>query len=217
MRLYDASESKRSHGTDGTQCTLLVLDSGAQQLVEATIGVVEHFATRHHATPGDVGLVEKWMQHRNDTSSLQALSRKGFIVDTMEVSAPWSKLTGIVAAVTSSILAVNGARSASVHLSHSYLDGACLYFTFASEVPPEIGLESQYVGLWDAAQRAALSSGSNVSHHHGIGINRARFLADSLGAAFGVLAAMKKALDPGDIMNPGKLGLPTKRGKVVWP
>ena len=217
LRLYDAMESKRSHGTDGTQCTLLVLDSGAQQLVEATIGVVEHFATRHHATPGDVGLVEKWMQHRNDTSSLQALSRKGFIVDTMEVSAPWSKLTGIADAVTSSILAVNGARSASVHLSHSYLDGACLYFTFASEVPPEIGLDSQYVGLWDAAQRAALSSGSNVSHHHGIGINRARFLAESLGAAFGVLAAMKKALDPGDIMNPGKLGLPTKRGKVVWP
>ncbi len=217
LRLYDATESKRSHGTDGTQCTLLVLDSGEQQLVEATIDIVEQSAARHHAKPGDVGLVENWMQHRNDTSQLQALSRKGFIVDTMEVSAVWSKLTSIIAAVTGSIMAVDGARSASVHLSHSYLDGACLYFTFASEVPPEIGVDSQYVKLWDAAQRAALSSGSNVSHHHGIGINRARFMAESLGAAFSVLVAMKHALDPSDIMNPGKLGLPTRRGKVVWP
>jgi len=217
LRLYDATESKRIHGTDGKQCTLLVLDSGEQDLIEATIRVVEQFAARHRAKPGDVGLVEKWMQHRNDTSSLQVLSRKGFIVDTMEVSAPWSKLTGIIAAVIGSILAVGGARSASVHLSHSYLDGACLYFTFASEVPPEVGVDAQYVKLWDAAQRAALSSGSNVSHHHGIGINRARFMAESLGASFGVLASMKHALDPCDIMNPGKLGLPTKRGKVVWP
>ncbi len=217
LRLYDATESKRSHGANGTQCALLVLDRGEQHLVEATIRVVEQFAARHDAKPGDVDLVEKWMLHRNDTSSLQALIRKGFIVDTMEVAAPWSKLTAIVAAVTGTIMAFDGARSASVHLSHSYLDGACLYFTFASEVPPEIGVDLQYVKLWDAAQRAALSSGSNVSHHHGIGINRARFMAESLGAAFSVLAAMKHALDPVDIMNPGKLGLPTKRGKVVWP
>ena len=28
LRLYDGAESKRSHGGDGTQCTLLVLDEG---------------------------------------------------------------------------------------------------------------------------------------------------------------------------------------------
>lgn len=217
LRLYDSTESKRSHGLDGTQCTLLVLDSGDRDIVESTIRVVEHSAAKHNAITGDVGLVEKWMHHRNDTSGLQALSRKGFIVDTMEVSAPWSRLTGIVEAVKGAIMAVDGARSASVHLSHSYLDGACLYFTFASEVPQEIGVDAQYVKIWDAAQRAALASGSNISHHHSIGINRARFMAESLGAAFNVLVGMKQALDPSDIMNPGKLGLPTKRGKVVWP
>ena len=37
-------------------------------------------------------LVDAWLEHRNDTSALQALTRKGFVVDTMEIAAPWSRL-----------------------------------------------------------------------------------------------------------------------------
>ncbi|MFA5775044.1 MAG: FAD-linked oxidase C-terminal domain-containing protein, partial [Ilumatobacteraceae bacterium] len=164
----------------------------------------------------DVKLVENWMHHRNDTSALQALTRRGYIVDTMEVSAPWSKLPDIVDKVRAALLEIPGTRAATCHLSHSYIDGACLYFTFAAEVEPE-NIDSHYVAMWDAAQRAAISAGSSVSHHHGIGINRGRFMAEALGGAFGVLQTLKSALDPADILNPGKLGLPTRRGNVVWP
>ena len=97
---------------------------------------------------------------------------------------------------------------ASCHLSHSYPDGACLYFTFAAAPPPD-EIESTYVALWDAGQRAVLAGGGNLSHHHGVGINRARFVAEALGAGLGVLAAVKAALDPNGILNPGKLGLPS--------
>ena len=41
-------------------------------------------------------LVDDWLAHRNDTSALQALTRKGFVVDTMEIAAPWSRLSDIV-------------------------------------------------------------------------------------------------------------------------
>ena len=42
-----------------------------------------------------VALVDDWLDHRNDTSALQALTRKGFVVDTMEIAAPWSRLPGL--------------------------------------------------------------------------------------------------------------------------
>jgi alkyldihydroxyacetonephosphate synthase len=47
-----------------------------------------------------------------------------------------------------------------------------------------------------------------LSHHHGVGLNRARFVPDALGPAFDVLIALKRALDPHGILNPGKLALP---------
>ncbi|MFT3854931.1 MAG: FAD-linked oxidase C-terminal domain-containing protein [Ilumatobacteraceae bacterium] len=102
--------------------------------------------------------------------------------------------------------AVPHARAASCHLSHSYPDGACLYFTFAATPPPE-EVEATYVSLWDAGQRAVLAAGGNLSHHHGVGLNRARFMSEALGAELAVLQAVKDALDPHGILNPGKLGL----------
>jgi alkyldihydroxyacetonephosphate synthase len=162
-----------------------------------------------------VQLVEKWLHHRNDTSGLQALTSKGYIVDTMEVAAPWSKLVDIFNDVRAAFLGVEGARAATCHLSHSYLDGACLYFTFAGDKTDDI--DSAYVALWNAGQRAAIASGSNVSHHHGVGINRARFMSESLGQSLQVLQAIKNTLDPTDIFNPGKLGLTTSRAGTIWP
>ena len=103
------------------------------------------------------------------------------------------------------------ARAATCHLSHSYLDGACLYFTFAATPPPD-EIEATYVALWDAGQRAVLAAGGNLSHHHGVGLNRARFVAEALGSSLGVLQSVKDALDPNGILNPGKLGLPSPFG-----
>ena len=74
-----------------------------------------------------------------------------------------------------------------------------------------------YVACWDAATRAVLARGGALSHHHGVGLNRSRFVADALGPAFDVLVALKKALDPNGVLNPGKLGLPDPFGPVGWP
>ena len=217
LRLYDEIESKRSHGLDGTQCTLLVLDEGDERLVKATLDIVRECAISNRGRVGDVELVEKWLHHRNDTSGLQALTRKGYIVDTMEVSAPWSKLESIFNDVRTAFMSAVGARSASCHLSHSYLYGACLYFTFAGDKTDAV--EDNYIAMWNAGQRAAIACGASVSHHHGIGINRARFMQESLGNAMQLLQGLKNTLDPKDLLNPGKIGLTSLRnnGRQVWP
>jgi len=214
LRLYDTVESAASgRGGDGSTCTLLVLDEGDRRIVEATMAVVAD-ACRLGA-PAPAELVATWIEHRNDTSALEALTRQGYIVDTMEIAARWSRLEGLFDGVRAR-LGDAGAKVASCHLSHSYPDGACLYFTFAAK-PDPADVESTYRALWDAGQQAVLDGGGNLSHHHGIGINRGRFVADALGDAFGVLCAVKRALDPNGIFNPGKLGLPSPFGEAPWP
>jgi alkyldihydroxyacetonephosphate synthase len=214
LRLYDGVESARGRGGDGSSCTLLVLDEGDPAIVDATMHVVDDVCSAL-ATPAGNTLVAEWLEDRNDTSGLQALTRKGYVVDTMEIAAPWSKLDAVYAATTEALRAA-GASVASCHLSHSYLDGACLYFTFAATPPPS-DVESTYLALWDAGQRAVLAAGGNLSHHHGVGLNRARFMGEALGPGFGVLNAVKRALDPNGILNPGKLGLPHPFGDLGWP
>lgn len=214
LRLYDAPESQRGQGADGTYCVLLVLDEGDAVMVDATMRVVDDECSS--ARTLDIDLVEKWMHHRNDTSALQALSRKGFVVDTMEIAAPWATLPRIFDDVRAAMLAVPHARSATCHLSHSYLDGACLYFTFAA-TPPADEIETTYVALWDAGTRAVLAAGGNLSHHHGVGLNRARFMDEALGNALPLLQRVKDALDPHGVLNPGKMGLRTPFGTEVWP
>jgi alkyldihydroxyacetonephosphate synthase len=216
LRLYDAAESQRGQGGDGTQCMLLVLDEGDPLIIDAVMAVVTEVVESLDATDLGPELVEKWMHHRNDTSALQALTRKGFVVDTMEIAAPWSRLAEIFTTVRAAMLAVQHARAATCHLSHSYIDGACLYFTFAA-TPPADEVEATYVALWDVGQRAVLATGGNLSHHHGIGLNRSRFVAEALGSGYDVLAAVKAALDPVGILNPGKLSLPSPFGAVEWP
>jgi alkyldihydroxyacetonephosphate synthase len=214
LRLYDEAEAQRAHGTAGDIAVLLVLDEGEQALIDAVMSVVAEECAE--AAPLDEELVARWLEHRNDVSALEALTQKGFVVDTLEIAGPWSRLPDIYRNATAALMAVPHARVATAHLSHSYGNGACLYFTFAA-TPPAEDLEATYVALWDAGTRAVLRAGGNLSHHHGVGLNRDRFVAEALGGAHAVLVALKAVLDPAGILNPGKLGLATTMEGPPWP
>ena len=205
LRLYDAAESAQTFGEDGH--LLVVLDEGDRPLVEATMAVAAEEA-------GDdigPGPVDHWMAHRDTTVDLDELARQGIVGDTMEVSGRWSVLPGLYDDVVSALRRVEGTVWASAHLSHAYGDGACLYFSLAGQGA------GWYVAAWDAAASTVLAAGAAVSHHHGIGLAKARFLPAALGPAHGVLADIKRVLDPSGILNPGKLGLPDPFGAVGWP
>jgi alkyldihydroxyacetonephosphate synthase len=201
LRLYDQAESKRNF--DVNQCALVVLDEGDELLVTATMTIVELECAG--ATSLDENIVGRWLEHRNDVGALAPLWEHGIVVDTIEVAGPWAALEPMRQRVTSALLALPDMMVASVHQSHAYLDGACLYFTFAGR--PASEPTAFYRTAWDVATAAVLESGGALSHHHGVGRNRARFVETALGSAFPVLRALKALLDPLDIMNPGALGL----------
>jgi alkyldihydroxyacetonephosphate synthase len=217
LRLYDTTESARNFDVTDHH-VLLVLDEGEDAIVDAVMSVVDDEC--RDATRLDAALVERWMQHRNDVSALESLVRHHIVVDTIEIAARWSALPAIYDAVLTAVGGLEPALTVSAHQSHAYPDGACLYFTFAGRTPEDTGSagrEAFYLSAWDTATHAVLAHGGALSHHHGVGLNRSRFVRDALGPAFDVLAALKRALDPNGILNPGKLGLSDPFGAVRWP
>jgi alkyldihydroxyacetonephosphate synthase len=210
LRLYDEVEAERNFDVDG--CLLLVLDEADPAIAQATMSIIVSELTDVEAL--DVALVERWHEHRNDVSQLAPLWAAGIVVDTIEMAGTWTQLPEARRRVLGALESVAGTLVASVHQSHAYTDGACLYFTFAGQ--PDAGeQEAYYRRCWDLATAEILDLGAAISHHHGIGLNRARFMADALGSGFSVLADLKRALDPAGILNPGKLGLGPDGG-AAW-
>jgi alkyldihydroxyacetonephosphate synthase len=201
LRLYDESESKRIFDT--STCMLIVLDEGDRALVSTTMMIVDEECSNEAALESTH--VATWLTHRNDVSALASLWEHGIVVDTIEVSGPWSTLTPMQERVCAAVSALPSTLVVTVHQSHAYLDGACLYFTFAG--CPETDPVAYYRLAWDVAIRAALSSGGTLSHHHGVGRNRARFVKEALGSAYPLLKTLKKSLDPLNLLNPGVLGV----------
>ena len=235
LRLYDEVESARNFGVEG-RCALIVLDEAEPGLLDATMTVVDEECAGAEAL--DTDLVEQWLGHRNDVSALAPLYRAGIVVDTMEISGSWRALPGIYERSVDALRSIDGTLAASAHQSHAYGDGACLYFTFAGRDPAassadgegavDRGLgfgdperdawaEHYYVAAWDAVMGIVSDAGAAISHHHGVGLNRGRFMARALGGSHAVLRTVKEALDPRGILNPGKLGLPSPFGEIAWP
>lgn len=201
LRLYDEAETQRNFEISGN--ALIVIDEGDRRLVEATMKIVDKEC--RSAKERDKKLVNKWLGHRNDVGALGPLWQRGIVVDTIEIAGPWSTLDTIHDAVTSALRELPETVMASVHQSHAYLDGACLYFTFVGR--PTTNPDEYYRRAWDVASTSVLANGGALSHHHGIGRNRARFTRDALGSSFDVLVSLKELFDPHHIMNPGVLAL----------
>ena len=218
LRLYDTIESGRNFDL-GDHNLLLVLDEGDAAFVDANLALAGEECAG--ATVLDDEVVDRWLEHRNDVSALERVVRLGVVVDTIEIAARWAALPHIYDDVVAAVSAIEHTVNVSAHQSHAYTDGACLYFTFAGRLPDDVNTidakNAYYRQAWDAATHAVLAAGGALSHHHGVGLNRARFMPAALGPAFDTLVAMKRALDPNGILNPGKLGLPDPFGDVAWP
>jgi alkyldihydroxyacetonephosphate synthase len=217
LRLYDQAEASRHFGAEEGS-VLIALDEGDGLVVKATLAVLAEECRAARGRPLGEDLVGRWLETRNDVSPLAGLAEAGVVVDTVEVAGRWSVLPGLYHRGLEALTSVDGTVVASAHLSHAYLDGACLYFTFAGQGGDDLRwVEGYYRQAWDAIMGATLSSGGAISHHHGIGMNRGRFLGAGLGPALSVLGKLKEALDPAGILNPGKLGLPSRFGPSPWP
>ena len=92
------------------------------------------------------------------------------------------------------------------HSSHSYRSGTNLYFTFVARPAERSRMAEIYRECWKRTMDAVLELGAGISHHHGIGRVRRDALPGELGeSGIAVLRAVKRALDPRGLLNPGAL------------
>ena len=128
------------------------------------------------------------------------------MADTIEIAGDWTRLGALYRAVIEALEATDGVVAASAHTSHAYRSGANLYFTLAATPESPDEYTSTYDACWSAAMNAAADLGAGLAHHHGIGRVRRGWLGVELGdAGVSLLRAVKQAVDPLCLMNPGVL------------
>ena len=161
---------------------------------------------------------KKWYHSRFDSPfARDPMLDRGIGIDTLETAASWPTLlelqskvrTAILDAIASPAPETSEAESLQgicmSHLSHSYPDGASLYFTFLFPRDLENDV-AQWQKIKRAATDAITSNGGTISHHHGVGTDHAPWMEEEKGAiGMNLLRQLKSELDPKGIMNPEKL------------
>jgi alkyldihydroxyacetonephosphate synthase len=228
-RLSDESETRMSlalAGTGGLKGRLGRLYVGARGYGEGCLAILGFEGSREEAAyrrkralgiaRGSGALAvgrspgEAWLRGRFAAPYLRdELLTQGVLVETLETATQWSNLgrlhREVAAAIEAALRACGTPGFAMCHVSHLYETGASLYFTFLAtrRERDEIG---QWRAVKEAASRAIVTGGGTITHHHAVGRDHAPWMGAEVGAGGQeALRALKSALDPAGIMNPGKL------------
>lgn len=165
---------------------------------------------RHGGMKLGSGPGKKWQADRFHTPYLRDyLLDRGVAIDTMETAFEWSRLGDahdeVLEAMRNTTEKNAGGGIAMGHVSHSYHDGACVYFVLIYPLDVKRGVE-QWQAIKNDVTDAIVKAGGTVSHHHGVGMDHAPWMEGEQGAlGCDALRAIKHRLDPDGIMNPGKL------------
>jgi alkyldihydroxyacetonephosphate synthase len=207
LRLYDAMESGRHFGQwqNDERSFLLVVSEGPATLTAAEAEACHVHATGHGGEAMGEAPVQHWLAERNNVPSLLSFIERGFVLDTIEVAAEWDRIHALYSDVCATLRTVKGVLVASGHSSHSYLQGTNIYFTFVARPENPEDAEPTYLACWERAMEATIKAGGTICHHHGIGRMRTSWMAAEHGEGLAVMRAVKRALDPNGILNPGAL------------
>jgi alkyldihydroxyacetonephosphate synthase len=206
LRIYDESDTSivfRSLEPAPTGVTGLMVVEGDSGLVPARLSRALELARAETPVPDLAG---HWWEHRNDAvhTYREMLSGKllGLEVaaDTMEVAGVWSRIDDLYVAVGGALKETS--EMVGCHCSHVYETGCALYFTFLIRAEDR---EAVLLETWANALDAAIEAGGTISHHHGIGQLKSRWLARELDGFAPYLGRIQEMFDPAGVMNPRTL------------
>jgi len=199
-RIYDRDDSAaRFH--DARDILLLIFEENVDELLKTKASVAQKIIESHGGIDVGEEYVEKWLETRFDVIS----EIKKLVVpldlwfETIETSALWSNLPKVYEKFKREVRAVPGVYAVLAHASHFYTTGACIYFTITYDAREEV-----YWKMWEKAVKVLLENGATISHHHGVGLLRSKWVGEEIGESLTYLRKIKEAWDPKRLCNPGK-------------
>jgi alkyldihydroxyacetonephosphate synthase len=206
VRVYDENDTSiafRSLDPTPTGVTGVLVVEGDAGLVPIRLQRALELAAAP-TSPHD--LAGHWWEHRNDAVATYRKVLMGEMlgldvaVDTMEVAGVWSRIEDLYTAVGDAL----GSTSELVgcHCSHVYETGCALYYTFLVRSDDR---EAALLQAWGRALDAALDAGGTMTHHHGVGQLKSRWLGRELDGFAPYLSGVQAVFDPSGVMNPATL------------
>ena len=132
--------------------------------------------------------------------------RHHVLAESFETSVPWSRVLELCDSVKQRLCREHAARNLpgkpfiTCRVTQLYETGVCVYFYFAYYTKGVANPSRVYGEMEDAARAQILQSGGSLSHHHGIGKIRKKFLPQIMSAAtLSWAARSKQAIDPANI------------------
>ena len=140
----------------------------------------------------------------------EVLTGMGIMYDTFETAITWERFpdfhANLIDTTRRIIREVTGKDgSVSCRFSHVYPDGPAPYFSFYAL--PKRGAElAQWHEIKNAVSDALIAAGGTITHHHAVGRDHRRWYDLQRPEPFATgLRAIKRALDPNGLLNPGVL------------
>ena len=140
----------------------------------------------------------------------ERLIDRGVLVGGIETATTWDNLLRLYGEVRSALRGVleegGGKGMVACRVSHADRQGASLCYTVLAPMAEGGREEEQWEGIRRAALEAVLEYGGTISHHHGVGCEHLPWMPGEVGeTALEAVRAVKEAVDPLGVLNPGKL------------
>jgi alkyldihydroxyacetonephosphate synthase len=226
-RLYSPEDARQHFPEHPMDQNLVVFTTeGPAPLVAATTTGIESAAARVDLTRVADEDIRSWFEGLNwgqdridaEKKVMRETAHLGY---TTEVSVSWSRTAELYDAVMTRIRTtfprVDDLTLLGAHSSHSYQTGTNLYFVYdyTIECEPRQEIDEYHLPLNAIIVEEALRVGGSMVHHHGVGKYRTPWIQEEHGSAYQLLAGLKRAFDPHNVMNPGSVYPLDSHGRVV--
>ncbi len=183
------------------RCLLLGTADGDPEFSKLVVKKVHTVCRKHKAfTLTPFRVVQSWEKSRfTDPFMREDMMDYGVMIDTLECGVTWAQMEKVHREVRK-VVKSRPHTVCMTHLSHSYPQGANLYFIFIARITDI----NEYLTLQYSILEAILKAGASMSHHHGIGKQTAPWLEEQIGKpALEVIRVLRDHFDPRHMMNPG--------------